>query len=231
MKGSEFVDKLKLEFKCETDKELADVLGRSIPSISSWRKKSSISPMVAARAMRELAERVEGETESLREKLREKQVSHSISAILEYAPIAAYHKSTSKTAQIKSSDGFGYLRIRDKLENKRGIYIFYSSLARAIYVGKAKDTELWTEANSAFNREFKGDLCKVNYPNENQKMPSNMKLSRHTAKVYEVATYFLAYEVDVALVDKVEALMIRSFINELSNVKIENLIDIRKTEV
>jgi len=227
MRGIDFVEKLKIEFECGTDKELSEVLGRSVANISRWRRSKEISPMVAARAMRELAERVEGETESLRAQLREKQVSQSITTLVEYSPISALHRASARDSQIKSSDGYGHLRIRDRLENKRGIYIFYSSLCRPIYVGKSNQTELWRECNSAFNREFKGDLFKVNYPSENQKMPKELKLSRHAVKVYEVAAYLSAYEVDVALVDKVEALMIRSFVSELSNVRIENLAEIR----
>jgi len=228
MNGKEFVEKLKQEFQCDTDSQLAEVLGRSVPSISIWKKNNNISPMVAARAMRELAKRAEDDTEVevLRKELRDRQVAHSISTLIEYAPISPYHKTGNKQAQIKATDGFGHLRIRATLEHKQGIYIYYSSLCRPIYVGKANITELWTECNNAFNRELKGDLCKVNHPTENQKKPKNLRLSRHAIKVYEVATYLSAYEVDDALVDKVEALMIRSFINELSNVKVENLAEI-----
>lgn len=231
MKGAEFIAKLKDAFDCETDSQLAKVLGRTPANIANWKRNKNLSAMVIARAMRDLVKRAEGETEAIREDLLERKVAESISSLVEYAPISSLNKPENKTVQIKAADGYGHLALRSTLEHRHGIYIFYSSLCNPIYVGKANSTELWTECNSAFNRDLKSDLCRVNHPNEIQKAPKKVKLSRYTAKVYDVATYLSAYEVDPALVDKVEALMIRSFINQLSNVKIENLAEIEKGEI
>lgn len=219
------------EFECDTQKQLADVLGVVQPTINGWKRTDELNPMVVARAMRKLAERAEEEAEDLRDQLRARQVAHSISALVEYAPIAAWNKPGNQIVQIKAADGYGRLDIRNTLENKRGIYIFYSSMCSPIYVGKAKETKLWDECTSAFNRDLKGDLSRVNHPDGVRKPPKQLKLGRYPARVYEVASYLSAYEIDKALVDKVEALMIRSFINQLANVKIENLGEIEQGEI
>lgn len=231
MKGKDFVEKLREEFQCETKSQLAQLLGRTSANISTWRKNPDLKPMVVARAMRELADRAQGETEALREELRKVQIAHSISTILEYAPIAANHKAQAEYSQIKAEDGYGHPEIRKRLEDKRGIYVFYSSLCQAVYVGKANDTELWRECNTAFNRDLKSDLYKVNHPSENKKQPRRITLSKCSTKVYKVATFLSVYEVDKALVDMVEALLIRAFINQLPNVKIENLAQIESGEI
>jgi hypothetical protein len=231
MNGADFVEKLMQQFECDTETQLAEVLGQKQPTINNWKRREKITATVAAKAMRRLADRVEVEAEELRDQLRARQVAHSISALVEYAPIAVWHRPGNQNAQIKAADGYAHLDIRKTLEDRRGIYIFYSSMCSPIYVGKANKTELWGECNDAFNRHLKGDLSRVNYPDVTQKTRTQPKLGRHTAKVYEVASYVSAYEVDKVLVDKVEALMIRSFINQLANVKIENLGEIEQGEI
>jgi len=231
MNGADFVEKLMQQFECDTETQLAEVLGQKQPNINNWKNREKITATVAAKAMRRLAHRVEVEAEEVRDQLHARQVAHSISALVEYAPIAVWQKPGNQRVQIRAADGYGHLAIRDTLEHKCGIYIFYSSMCSPIYVGKAKETELWTECNSAFNRDLKGDLSRVNHSVETRNAPKQLKLARNTAKVYEVASYVSAYEVDKLLVDKVEALMIRSFINQLANVKIENLGEIEQGEI
>ena len=116
-------------------------------------------------------------------------------------------------------------KIEDLLKKEfGGIYIFYDSLGKAIYAGKTEKKDrksgekrknsLWDEMKSAYNRNRSAQsIVKFNY--------SNKRLSKQKYYLYETACYVSAYRVDELAIRDFEALIIRSFPNDLTNVRME----------
>lgn len=151
MDPRKLVSKLKEKFNCTKDSDLCRELGMKQATLAQWKNRDSLSELQIANAMIGLRG---ASANAVRNGIAD-ALSSAISALVEYAPIAPLNKAGAKGVQIKTRDGYGHLNLRATLEGQHGIYIFYSSLGRPIYVGKAKDTELWGEANSAFGRDLK----------------------------------------------------------------------------
>lgn len=118
--------------------------------------------------------------------------------------------------------------LRDYLKRKKGIYIFYDSQGKPLYVGKAKKQNLWSEMNNAFNRDRETQKIRfVSHPTNDVKfVPASIKkraIRLQHIWLHDMASYFSAYEVENNLIDNAEALLIRAFSNGLLNAKIENL--------
>jgi hypothetical protein len=106
-----------------------------------------------------------------------------------------------------------------------GLYIFYDSLGKAIYAGKTEikkkngkvcKNSLWDEMKSAFNRERKSQI--IFRSNDSNK---NTRITKQYYYLYETACYVSAYKVDELAISDFEALIIRSFPNDLTNVRME----------
>ena len=65
MNGNDFIEKLREVFDFGSDKKLAEILNKTTANISQWRNYPELSPLIVARIVRDLAQKVEGETESL----------------------------------------------------------------------------------------------------------------------------------------------------------------------
>jgi len=216
MDGKALIEILKQQFDVTSDVDLAKVAGISIATINKWKSNSA-----------ELTPRQVG---NLVKKARNQEAKNcvisSIQPIVEYYSIE--HSDSRHGAAwelIPSNNGRGK-KIREELEASKGLYIFYNSQCEAIYLGKAKKQNLWKEMNLAFNRDRSSQaVWTVNHPERGQEFtPAHIKLrSLQKTKVFlsDIASYFSAYSVDVNLIDNLEALMIRGFANDLSNVRME----------
>lgn len=117
--------------------------------------------------------------------------------------------------------------LKAALQNSHGIYIFYDSSGDALYAGKARKQFIWGEMNNAFNRSRKDvqEVMLVNHPVNNKTFAAASEKSRQPKPtqlyLHEMAYYFSAYEVDDAMIDDVESLLVRAFPNNLLNVKME----------
>jgi hypothetical protein len=85
------------------------------------------------------------------------------------------------------------------------------------------------ELKNAYNRE-RGDvqsIYRVTHPNNNYHFKSSEEKSRQIRRlsvpIFELAAYFSAYEVEKDLINKLEALLVRAFANDLLNVRMERL--------
>jgi len=161
-----------------------------------------------------------------RKRESESCITAAIQPIVEYFELD--HSESKQGANwelIPSEDGRGK-KIRKELEASKGIYIFYNSQYEAIYLGKAKKQNLWKEMNLAFNRDRSAQVVwTINHPDKGQDFtPAYLKL-RPLQKIKvilsDIASYFSAYKVDTGLIDNLEALMIRGFANDLTNVRME----------
>ena len=153
-----------------------------------------------------------------------------IDPIVEYLPIDLTESAEGAKWELFSDaaeDGTSvhYLKeIKSLLENSKGIYIFYDSIGRAIYVGKAEKQSLWKEANLAFNRD-RGEhqaMWMVDHPAKNvSKVIRNRKITLGAVQLNYVASYFSAYSVVPEQISSMEAFLIRAFANNLMNKRIE----------
>ena len=129
----------------------------------------------------------------------------------------------------RCEDGSEHLyrgELREQLKAHSGIYVFYDSRGSALYVGQAKRQHLWQEMNAAFNRDRAIQLIRrVRHPSRNQHFATSEEKNRQIVssqfQLHELAYYFSAYSVPAGLVDDFEAVLIRSFANDLLNVKME----------
>lgn len=106
-----------------------------------------------------------------------------------------------------------------------GLYIFYDSLGKAIYAGKTEKKKkngkacknsLWDEMKSAYNRKRKSQVI---FRSNNSN--TNSRIVKQNYCLYETACYVSAYKVDELAIRDFEALIIRSFPNDLTNVRME----------
>ena len=105
----------------------------------------------------------------------------------------------------------------------RGIYVFYGTRGRALYVGKATRQSLWRESCSALNRPRRTQqVLLVNHP----RGPSvsfvppeerARQIKKTHTELSKLASYISAYNVDQKHISDIEALLIRAFANDLLN--------------
>jgi hypothetical protein len=209
--------------KTVSERALASELGVNIDTIRSWKNKTALSGHQIANLVA-----------SVKKSAEKGLLQRSIRTIVEFFQIETAKSQGGNHQEIFSTwseDGNShqYLRgLREELERCNGIYIFYDSSGRAIYVGKATKT-LWQELKNAFNRK-RGDvqsIYRVKHPQKNYNFKSSEEKSRQIRRlsvpIFELAAYFSAYEVPNDLINKLEALMVRAFANDLLNVRMERL--------
>jgi hypothetical protein len=154
-------------------------------------------------------------------------IENAVVPIIEFFPIDNPSQTTGKKDwHIFSPETDTHLSPLHKiLQKSHGIYIFHDSSGRAIYAGKAGRDRLWSEINVAFNRN-RGEvqsIKRVNYPTNNAHWKENQKrqIKKTPVVLHEIARYVTAYKVPPRLITKFEALIIRSFANDLLNVRME----------
>lgn len=216
MNGKKLIEELKQKFEVSTDVKLAKVAGISIATINAWKSNSA-----------ELTPRQIGNLVTKARKQEARScVTSAIQPIVEYYEIdQSGSRQGANWEMIPSKDGKGK-KIRRELESSNGIYIFYNSQCRAIYLGKAKKQSLWKEMNLAFNRDRSSQVVwVVSHPERGQDFtPAHQKLrplKKTTVPLSGIATYFSAYKVNADLISNLEALMIRGFANDLTNTRME----------
>jgi transposase len=219
MKAIELIEALSRKLETTSQNELARVLGISVNTLSNWKRQDEdLSPQQVAAALA---------------KSRTAAVSRAqletIQPIVEFYRIDKCLTKREKSWQIfdTGSDATLYAHgLKEELEACSGIYIFYDSRGRALYVGKAKDQSLWKEMNLAFNRKREVQkIALVQHPERNQEFkPGYEKLRQPKDTLLELsdlAAYFSAYYVDDGMINDLEALMVRGFANDLLNVRME----------
>lgn len=116
--------------------------------------------------------------------------------------------------------------LRQYLEGAKGIYFFYDSGGKILYTGKTEKQTLWKEMNNAFNRERQAHkVYQVDHPKRGTSfIPAWKKIRQPRSRVvclHDSAKYFSVYEVSPQLIANLEAMIIRAFCNDVSNVKME----------
>jgi hypothetical protein len=221
MRGSDLISGLKRGFKVTTDVALAKELGISHVALQNWKKR----PRVTERQICGLVKKTSGAAAAIAE-------SRAIRPIVEFFPIKATESPRSSKIELFSPSEQGRKHpyrdgLRKELEEHHGIYIFFDSRGQAIYAGKARRQKLWHELKNAFNRERK-DLQKirrVRQPSRRQAYRTSdekvRQIREFTVPLYEIASYFSAYEVADNMISELEAMLVRSFPNDLLNKRME----------
>ncbi|WP_198157028.1 hypothetical protein [Aquincola tertiaricarbonis] len=219
LKATELVEALAKKLQTTSQSELARVLGISVGTLNNWKNQDEdLSPAQVAAALA---------------KSRSAAVSRAqletIKPIVEFYPITKCLTKREASWQVFSggADSNLYAQgLKKDLEASYGIYIFYDSRGRALYIGKAREQSLWKEMNLAFNR--KRDVQRISlvqHPERNQEFkPSYEKLRQPKdllLELFDLALYFSAYHVDDGMINDLEALMVRGFANDLLNVRME----------
>jgi hypothetical protein len=157
---------------------------------------------------------------------------HTITPLVEFYPLERVDSRHAKCWNLfpfdtRTAKSYA-LGLKERLEKAKGIYIFYDSQGRALYVGKAGKS-LWMEMNSAFNR--KRNLQKitlVSHPDRNQDFQTGVEKKRQPKPtplvLADLAEYFSAYEVDPGMIGDLEALLVRGFANDLLNIRMETFL-------
>ena len=221
MKAENLIEALKKKFKISTDKALTERLGISPVTISKWRNgDANITPTQMANFIYRTVKKCEREARLF-----------SIRPIVEYYPVEVCESAFGAKFEIIKTSGKNnrrFEKLKKCLNSKKGIYIFYDSQCKALYIGKAKRQSLWQEMNNAFNRERETQkLFIVNHPNKGQDFSPAYEKPRQIVKtylyLYDLARYFSAYEVEKDLIDNMEALLVRVFANTVLNARMEKI--------
>ncbi|MDI9846717.1 hypothetical protein QM467_01440 [Rhodoblastus sp. 17X3] len=229
MTGEELIEQVRLSITVAgssppTDRAVAEHLGISVAGLAIWRARESVTARHMARLLRSVARASKRRTQS-----------EAILPVVEFFQIQRVIVGNGGTFRIfnagKGDDEHPYLSgLKRELETHRGVYIFYDSRGRALYVGKAKVQHLWKEINLAYNRDRDPRLqsiLRVQHPERRQDFRTSDETRRQirpiNVRLHELAEYVSAYQVADEMIGDIESLLIRAFPNDLLNKKIENL--------
>lgn len=214
-------DKLVIELKKRIkDSDLPARLGKTSNTIDNWQKKPS--PLSSAR----VASLVKGAMDAEAKREREEIHKNFIKSIIEYFPIEKVESKHGKNYEISPPDGDKnkWDTLLKELQNANsGIYIFYDSSGRAIYVGKTAGTtiSLWARMKMSFNHDQQKSRKLYCIDHGPKAKTQAQKLGPKPVQLHELAKYFSAYQVDPEMVHNIEALLIRAFADNLMNKKME----------
>lgn len=201
-----------------TASTLAKELGVTVNTLKVWKGRESWTAAQVA----ELVERRSG-------KRRSDLVQTSIIPIGEFVRIDAEESKQGAKWEIFGDNDTSYMKgLKSKLKSSNGIYIFYDSRGRAIYAGKAAKQSLWKEMNDAFNRHRPVQrVFRVDHPSTNVDYrgydEQRRKINPRAVELHDIAHYFSGYQVQDVLINKVEAILVRAFANDLLNIRMENI--------
>jgi hypothetical protein len=213
MKGAALITTLKRKFRVTTDAAVAKHLGISLPAVQLWKKRRSVS-------IRQIASLVH----------KASFQSNVIRPVVEFFPVAKVKSAQGKSWELFSAeddDGYDHpyrSGLEDELSKYHGVYIFFDSRGQVIYAGKARRQTLWREINLAFNRK-RGDvqsIMRANHPKTRKKFrTAPRQIVSQPVALHELAAYFSAYHVPDTMINDLEAMLVRSFANDLLNIKME----------
>ena len=153
-------------------------------------------------------------------------VEEAVVPLIEFFPIDEPVQTRDGNWHIFSPKDDPYLKgLQEHLHQVHGIYVFHDSSGRAIYAGKALRQSLWSEINHALNRDRGAvqSITRVEHPANRAGYDGReeRQIKKVPVALHEIARYVTAYEVSTGLISKFEALIVRSFANDLLNVRME----------
>ena len=224
MKQSAFVQQLRKKFvddyEIGGDDAIAGRLGVSPATVRNWSKSDKeLEAFQVANAL------IKAQTNAVATAQYE-----TIRPIVEFYAIECSDSRHGAKLEILPSINNStkmQLGVRQELARRNGLYIFYDSRGRALYAGKARKQNLWKEINLAFNRsrDEVQKIMLVPHPERQQAFKPAYEKPRQPSdtilKLHELSTYFSAYWIADAMIDDLEALLVRGFANDLLNIRME----------
>jgi hypothetical protein len=192
---------------------LAKKIGVTQAALSVMKGKQEIGARQFANFLKRVVESKTGDL-----------LAESIQPIVEYFPIDAIQKR-DKSSRWYAFDETDHPELAKILKAQKGIYAFYNSEGRLIYLGKA-ERSLLLEMTQTFNRNFRDNyvIFAVGHPRNRFKPKPNGKLRgirKQQAILADTARFFSAYAVQPDMIGSLEALLIRVSANSLINVRME----------
>jgi len=231
MDGTELLDEISRRImkrrgtRFVPDVELAKEIDVAAPTLSTQWRGQQLTPRKIVNLMGRMEKRAARQT-----------VSQAIDPIVEFFYIDAVESKQGARWELfsvadvgKAGDHPFLAGLKERLNTTHGIYIFHDSRGRAIYAGKALRQTLWTEMNLAFNRK-RGDvqsIKRVDHPSNRvayRTEHGTRSIKDQPVVLHEIASYMSAYAVADELINKLEALIVRAFANDLLNVRMPTLI-------
>jgi len=201
MKGNLIVPALRAKFQCATNSQLAQALGYSALQIRNIERRMSNTPDNIANIV------YKSYTAGLRSKF--------IEPLIEFMDIEkGPRKNGSVTLHFIKSSGKDIIKL---LKDSYGIYIFFDSGGKPIYVGKAPRQNIFTRATQSFNANLNHEIFR------NRRTPKQQLGQPRwtTVKVHDVASYFSAYKIQIDYIPDIEAILTRCMINATWNRRVE----------
>lgn len=225
MQGTDLIEALKTALHKNTNRELAPYLGITEARISQlYQQEKNLSA-------RQIVSLIRHTHEVAQREARENAFKTAIKPLVEFYPIDLTLSRRAANWELFDANSSTYAAgLRDSLEEHHGIYVFFDSRGKSIYVGKAKRQSLWMEMNSALNRKRKNlqRMMLVSHPTRNQQFIPSCDKPRQVVEcnvfLSDIATYFSAYSVADEFIDIAESLLIRCFPNNLLNKKMEQAV-------
>ncbi len=134
MKAAELIEALSRKLGTTSQSELADVLGVTVGTLINWKNRNEdLSALQVASAL----------AKSRSAAVRKSQFE-TIQPIVEFYSIDRCESAQSASWLVFNGGASANLYakgLRDALRESHGIYIFYDSRGRALYVGKAREQD------------------------------------------------------------------------------------------
>ena len=219
MKAVELIEALAKKLQTNSHNELASVLGISVQTLNNWSNRDeNLTALQVASAL----------AKSRVAAVQRAQLD-TIQPVVEFYAIDRCLTKREASWQVfdSSPQATVYAQgLKAELDSCYGLYIFYDSRGRALYVGKAREQSIWKEMNLAFNRKRDVQtIALVHHPERNQEFKPGYEKLRQPKdtqlELFDLAYYFSAYHVDDGMINDLEALMVRGFANDLLNVRME----------
>ena len=206
---------------------LADYLGYTQGQISQFiNDPKSVTEKSVFLLVKKVKKQADKEAKEATKKALRDAIRGAIRPIVEYYPIDPEIKGRGEDWVMFKPEKQGdkqRKQLKETLRAAKGVYVFYDSQGQALYVGKTKN-DLWTELDQTFNRPTSTrakPLKLVDHGRANREFipahEQNRQPTKECVYFYQMASYFSAYEVAPDLINDVEALLIRSFVNSLFN--------------
>jgi len=211
MDGEAFCRLLREELDVKNNQQLSSALGVTAAAVSNLQKTQEVTPRrFAGFLKRAITHSIGSEFQS------------AIHPIVEFFPVKPTLKRTGKNKTfLEATKNPKIIQI---LKKEIGIYSFYNSEGRIIYLGKTKNN-FWLEMNQTFNRDITNyKISLVDHKDEKYVEPKGGKPHQIKPVPYslsDAAAYFSCYQVQRDLIDILESFAIRIIPNNVINRKME----------
>jgi DNA-binding Xre family transcriptional regulator len=216
MFGKEVFGQLQKKLGISTARELAQKLGFAEATLCQLQEKN-LKPITISTIICNTIKATQNEL-----------ATTGVKAIVEFYPISKCESSHGIKMEFldkHNTDEKVYSALRAELSMRSGLYIFYNSEGKLLYIGKTKGktNSLWDEIKSAYNRERVPQILYLTRTRLSDSAPFTSKIKNENVFLHDISAYFSAYYVHDSLIDIIEALLIRITPNNNMNDRIESI--------